>query len=372
MSEYPALKNLINITLVTHLSNRVTTIYPDFQRDAFVKAVDDGLHDLELKPRFSHIADRLRNYLPDDYPTAVQILVQTLDSKDHDFEPIKDIDLLFLSIPTFVEKYGIDHFEESMDAMYIITRYSTCEFAIRPYIINYPDQTLKRLKKWATDESEHVRRLVSEGSRPRLPWAPQLTDFIADPAPTLALLDHLKDDPSLYVRRSVANHLNDISKDHPEKMLDILHDWHPAASEERLWLINHALRSLVKQGHPRALGLLGFGSDKVELQNFAVTPQQLHFGESLTITFDLFSTAKQPQNLMVDYIIHHMKANGKTAPKVFKLKKTTINAGETLTISKQHAIRPITTRKYYAGGHHVEIQVNGTVLGRVSFDLIMD
>ena len=231
---------------------------------------------------------------------------------------------------------------------------------------------MARLHQWALDENEHVRRLVSEGSRPRLPWWPQLTDLIADPSPALALLERLKDDPSLYVRRSVANHLNDIGKDHPELLLARMEAWSKGASDERLWLINHALRSLVKRGDQRALAILGFGPAAVELRDLRLEPSILQFGDELAFSFELRNMSREPQNLMIDFVAHFLKANGKTAPKVFKLKKLRLPVGETASISKRVAIRPISTRKYYPGRQRLEIQVNGRVLGGVDFELMMD
>lgn len=371
MSDFPALKDHIDTQLVTQIANRISLVYPEFADDKFINAVDAELHDLELKPRFGLIADKLYEFLPAHYPDAVQILVEILDSTKHDFEYTKDVGFRMLSIPTFVEKYGTDHLEASMDAMYIITRYTSCEFAIRPFVMKYPDQTLKMLDNWVHDDNEHVRRLVSEGTRPRLPWAPVLRNFVADPSPALAILAHLKDDESLYVRRSVANHLNDITKDHPNLVLETLEEWQTGASEGTHWLINHALRTLIKKGDSRALGLLGYGATQVELQDLNITPQTLHFGESLNLSFKLKSTADTSQNLMIDYVMHFVKANGKTTPKVFKLKKCTLEAGETLTIEKSHSIRPISTRKYYGGQHRIEIQVNGEILGGTDFELIM-
>ena len=372
MSEYPALKDQIDTRLVTQIADRIQVIYPDFASADFVQAVDADLHTLELKPRFGLIADQFNQFLPSHYPDAVQILVDILDEDSHQFEPIDDAGFRMLSVPTFVEKYGTDHFEASMDAMYIITRYTSCEFAIRPFIMKFPEESLERLYTWVHDENEHVRRLVSEGTRPRLPWASQLPDFIADPSPTLDLLQHLRDDPCLYVRRSVANHLNDITKDHAERVLDTLEAWQKGASEGTNWLINHALRTLIKKGDSRALALLGFGDSKVELVDLEVSPKTLYFGNNLTITFDLKSTADTLQNLMIDYVIHFVKANGKTAPKVFKLKKAKLDGGKTLSIQKSHSIRPITTRKYYGGTHRIEIQVNGQILGGTDFELIMN
>ncbi len=372
MAEFPLLKDMIDWLLVKQIADRIAVVHPAFDRDGFVRSVTAELENRELKQRFAWVADKLREYLPADYPTALAILVDILDDADGRFDPIADAGFRLLPIPTFVYRHGLDHFEESLDAIYVITRYTSCEGAIRPFIIHQPGATLARLQQWALDENEHVRRLVSEGSRPRLPWWPQLTDLIADPAPTLALLEHLKDDPSLYVRRSVANHLNDIGKDHPERLLARMEAWSIGAGDERLWLINHALRTLVKRGDQRALAILGYGSPAVELSDLKLAPSVLPFGEELEFSFRLSNLEDEPQNLMIDFVAHFLKANGSTAPKVFKLKKMRLPSGETATISRRFAIRPISTRKYYPGRQRLEIQVNGCVLGGAEFELVMD
>ena len=353
VAEYPLLKDFINAELVEQIADRIVAVYPAFDAVAFVAAVVAGLDALELKARHRLIAAMLREYLPADYPEALQILLAML--RDEQVAPSKDAGLRLMAIPAFVEVYGIDHPRESLDAMPAITRVSSCEFALRPFLIAHPQTTLARLRQWAEHEDEHVRRLVSEGSRPRLPWAPPLRQFIADPAPTLSLLERLKDDPSLYVRRSAANHLNDISKDHPELLLERMAAWNKGAAAERLWLIKHALRTLVKRGDQRALA-----------------PAKLQFGNELEFTFELLNRENAEQSLMIDFVMHFRKANGKTAPKVFKLQQARLAAGEMLSFKKKLAIRPISTRKYYAGRQRLEIQVNGRVLGGADFELVMD
>lgn len=372
MSEFPLLKDMIDLPLARQLAERIEAVYPQFAREKFVAAVDAELHSLELKPRFGLFADKLRAHLPGAYPDALKLLLAILDDDRHKFEPIEDPGFRLLPIPTFVERYGLEHPRQSLDAMYIITRHSSCESAIRPFITRYPEQTMTQLRAWARDSNEHVRRLVSEGSRPRLPWSPQLTQFIADPAPALALLEFLKDDSSLYVRRSVANHLNDISKDHPQIVLDTMQAWRAGAGEERLWLINHALRSLIKMGDPGALAILGYGEPSVALSDLKLSPQRLVFGEELCFSFRLRSISDATQQLMIDYLMHFVKANGKRAPKVFKLKKATLRPGDSLSLSKTHAIRPISTRRYYAGLQRLEIQVNGRIVGGANYELVMD
>ncbi len=372
MSDYPRLKDMINRQLVEQIAERIALVHPAFGRDGFVKAALADLESLELKQRFAWIADKLREHLPDDYPKALDILLRILDETDGRFEPIEDPGFRLQPIPTFVYRHGLEHPEGSLDAMAVITRHTSCEGAIRPYIIRYPAATKARLHQWALEDNEHVRRLASEGSRPRLPWWNQLTDLIADPSPSLALLDHLKDDPSLYVRRSVANHLNDIGKDHPALLLERMEAWSRDAGKERLWLIKHALRSLVKQGDLRALAILGYGEAQVSLSGLELRPDVLQYGNNLEFSFELSSAAESTQNLLVDFVMHFRKANGTTAPKVFKLKTLSLAPGANATISKSLAIRPISTRRYYPGRQRLEIQVNGRILGGRDFELVMD
>lgn len=371
VADYPLLKDFINAELVEQIAGRIVAVHPSFDAVGFVCAVAADLDALELKARHRLIAAELRNFLPPQYPEALGILLAMLEVESGN-QPGQDAGLRLMAIPAFVEIYGLDHPRESLDAMPAITRVSSCEFALRPLLVHHADLTLKRLRAWTKHEDEHVRRLVSEGSRPRLPWAPPLRQFIADPAPTLSLLEALKDDASLYVRRSVANHLNDISKDHPELLLQRMQAWAVKANDERFWLIKHALRTLVKRGDQRALAILGFGAAEVELRGLKLEPAKLQFGNKLEFSFELLNRDDAQQNLMIDYVMHFRKANGKTAPKVFKLKQARLAVGEALSITKKLAIRPISTRRYYAGRQRLEIQVNGRVLGGADFQLVMD
>ncbi len=370
MADFPLLKDFINAELVERIADRIVALHPAFDAAAFRAAVVDDLDKLELKARHRLIAAQLREFLPADFPEALRILVAMLQD-EHD-TPGKESGLQMMAIPAFVEIYGGHHPRESLDAMPAITRVSSCEFALRPILAAHTQATLGRLHEWIEHEDAHVRRLVSEGSRPRLPWAPPLQQFVADPSPSLALLERLKDDSSLYVRRSVANHLNDISKDHPELVLERMEAWSVDAGEERLRLINHALRTLVKLGDQRALAILGYGAANIKLRRVELTPELLQFGNELEFSFELQNCGTSEANLMIDFVMRFLKANGKSAPKVFKLKKARLAAGETLPIKKKLAIRPISTRKYYPGRQRLEIQVNGRVLGGADFELVMD
>lgn len=266
----------------------------------------------------------------------------------------------FLPHACYITKYGLDHFDHAMRLQYELTKRFTAEFSIRAYIDKYPAETYARLTQWATDPNHHVRRLVSEGTRPRLPWAPRLRAYQKDPRPVIALLELLKDDPELYVRRSVANNLNDIAKDHPDLAVEVCRRWMQGASPERQWIIQHALRSLVKQGHSGALELLGVGAKpKIAVSAAKFTPKAAQIGGSVRFEFHLTSTSAKPQSLQIDYRVHFVKANGKTGPKVFKLKRLDLPPRATVTLNGRVSFAPMTTRKPYPDIHVFEAVVNG-------------
>jgi 3-methyladenine DNA glycosylase AlkC len=253
--------------------------------------------------------------------------------------------------------------------MYEITKRHTAEFTIRPFIERYQERIWPILERWTEDSSQDVRRLVSEGTRPRLPWAGQLRQFIAEPGPVIDLLDRLRNDESDYVRRSVGNNLNDIAKDHPERVLEVARRWSVGATPETQWIIGRALRSLVKQGHPDGLAVLGYGPPEIALCRLSITPPEIDLGEAITVAFELTNAQESTQNLVIDLVLHLVRANGKTGRKVFKFTTTTLARSETRQFSKTLKIRPVTTRRYYTGIHRVDVQVNGVVLDGLDFVL---
>jgi 3-methyladenine DNA glycosylase AlkC len=273
-------------------------------------------------------------------------------------------------VTDYVEAYGLDDWQASIPALEEFTQRMSAEFAIRPFIVRYPERTMAHMLEWAQHGSAEVRRLASEGCRPRLPWGIRLQALVADPSPILPILERLKDDESEPVRKSVANNLNDISKDHPGLVLDLLRKWQVDASDEVRWITGHALRTLVKQGHPEALVLLGYPSDaEIAVHNLAVEPKSICIGGDLTLSFDVESLADESLNLMIDYVVYHMRANGTLSPKVFKLTKKTVQPGEVLHIEKKHSFAPVTTRRYYPGEQAIEPKINGQLCGRVGFVL---
>jgi len=271
----------------------------------------------------------------------------------------------------YVGLCGHDYFDLSMKLLKELTKRFSSEFGIRFFLLESPEKTLSILKKWTHDKDRHVRRLASEGTRPRLPWAMRLPLFIKDPAPVMNLLEVLKDDDEEYVRRSVANNLNDIAKDHPDMVADIAARWMKGASKERKKLIRHGCRTLIKNGHKKTLRVLGFKSPKIQHASIEILTPKVVFGDALQFKLSISSDYRSDQALMIDYIIHHQKANGKTSPKVFKWRTTILPPKKTLTATKKHNIRKITTRVYYPGVHTVQIMVNGVFVGTADFELLM-
>jgi 3-methyladenine DNA glycosylase AlkC len=276
----------------------------------------------------------------------------------------------FLYMPHlfFVARHGLDHFEESMRAQHALTQLFTAEFSIRAFLEKYPDRTLARLREWVSDPSHHVRRLVSEGTRPRLPWAPRLRAFQRDPRPVLELLELLRDDPELYVRRSVANNLNDIGKDHPQLLVETARRWMTDATDERRWLIRHALRSAVKRGDRAALAVMGFeGDGSIDIEAVDIKPARVRIGESVRISMTVTTRSETPSPVNIDLRVHFVKANGSTSPKVFKLRSLELAPGVSQRLSKLVSLKQHTTRTHHPGDHRVEALVNGVAQPLGSF-----
>ncbi len=370
MPENFQIRDVFNPQVVSQLAASLNSVWPAFDPVSFCENINPRLPQLTFSERSQLITDVLAKHLPDDFPTAVDVLLKSLPGKIEKQE-IEGYDgFMIMPLSIYVSQHGLEHFELSMQALYEMTQRFTAEFAIRFFIEKYPERTLAVLAEWATDPNPHVRRLVSEGTRPLLPWAMRLQQFVKNPTPTLRLLDLLKNDPELFVRRSVANHLNDHAKNHPDLVVETLNRWkseHPV--EETDWLVKHATRTLVKKGHPGALELIGFkkGAD-VKVENLTVTPA-VKTGDYLEFSFDLVSTGKKPQKLVIDYVIYFKKADGSLAPKVFKMTTKSLPPGERISLQKRHSFRKITTRVYYPGEHEMAIQINGIENGKTHFKL---
>ncbi len=341
-----------------------------FARDAFVVDALDGFDDLELSPRAQRIADAMADHLPDDRTLAMEILLDSLGDVRPSTEELGGMGAFFYwPHVKFVADHGQDDFETAMHLQFELTKRFTAEFSIRSYLVGrHRAATLARLAIWAGDPDPHVRRLVSEGSRPRLPWAPRLSEFVDDPTPVVELLELLRYDDAEYVRRSVANNLNDIAKDHPDLVVGICRRWWTDADEDGRRMIRHALRTLIKAGDPGALDVLGFGaSSPVRLVAGRIDPSTVAIGGKVHVELDLENPADVEAGALVDVRVHFVKANGSSSPKVFKGRELTLRPGERQSFRKMVSIKQHSTRTHYAGEHRVEAIVNGVSVEVATF-----
>ncbi|WP_436976275.1 DNA alkylation repair protein [Nanhaiella sioensis] len=329
-------------------ANIVKEAYPQFDSNHFTKLIYcDDWDSKELKQRMRHITICLRETFPPSYEEALAILYSIAPR-------CRGIEYLFF--PDFVEVYGLEHWDISIAALEHFTKFSTSEGAVRPFIIASPKIMMEQMLQWAKHDDHHVRRLASEGCRPRLPWNIALKDLKIDPTPILPILEYLKRDSSEYVRRSVANNLNDISKDHPHIVKKIAKEWYGHDSHTN-WIIKHGCRTLLKQGDPEALILFGFDTPEgITVDQLSLSCEKLTVGDDLTFSFSITNTSKRPKKLRVDYEIHFVKANNKTSAKKFKITENTFV--DTKTYTRTHSFKDLSTRKHYEGLHMLKILIN--------------
>ncbi|MRX56074.1 hypothetical protein HMPREF3291_05960 [Bacillus sp. HMSC76G11] len=346
-----ALKNIYNEAFIERLISAIEQEYPLFVSEQFrALFFEDGWEDLTLKQRMRKITGGLKHSLPDDYEEALKILYKIAPQ----FSGLGGI-----IFPDYVEQYGLQNWEKSMHALAYFTEFSTSEFAVRPFLLKDPKRMLAQMLTWSTHSNEHIRRLASEGSRPRLPWGTAVPSIKDNPQQTLPILENLKNDDSLYVRKSVANHLNDISYTHADIVLRIAKEW-SGKDKKTDWIIKHACRSLLKKGNRQALALFGYADDSpITIDRLTLHPDTIQIGDSIQMTFELSSESTIP--VRVEYAIDYVKSRGQRNRKVFMLKSTIMKQGENHIISKTHHFKDLTTRKHYEGIHTLSIIVNGVV-----------
>lgn len=358
----PALKEIFNRARLEHIAGALSGLDPKFPQDRFLAVAGENLDGLSIMQRLRQIAVTLDTVMVGSFASKLERLRALAPRINHGFAS--------MILPEFVALYGQDDFDLSMDALKYFTAFGSSEFAIRHFLLRDMTKTLAVMEGWAGDDNEHVRRLASEGSRPRLPWSFQLRPLMLDPSPTAPILETLKADPSLYVRKSVANHLNDITKDNADLAITRVSGW-DIGDARTAWIVRHALRSLIKKGDPRALALIGAGEKaQIRIDGFSVAPSALMLGERLQIAARLSSLAPAPQKLVIDYAVHYVKKAGGLSRKVFKWKELTLSSKETLDISISQVIRDFTTRKHYPGFHRIDLMVNGETMAESGFELM--
>lgn len=358
-----AIKDVFSPGLVAALAAELHEAWPDLDVEAFREEACDGLADRELKARMLHLTAALDHHLPPGFADLEGVIRRALASASFDS---------WMTVPVtyLIAERGIEEPDRALPLLADMTGRFTSEWAVRPFIDRDPATAFGWLSRWTADPDEQVRRLASEGSRPRLPWAPRLARLIDDPTPVVDILDRLFADPSEYVRRSVANNLNDIAKDHPRLALQVAERWSATGDPRAAWVVRRGLRTLASAGDPEALRLLGYDeAAPVALEHLAVAPARLAIGGSVEITFALRAEAA-PTPVVVHYLVHHAGARGVRAPRAFALARRTLTDDRSEAFRRRHTFAQRSVRRLYPGAHRVEIQVNGRVLGGVEVELI--
>lgn len=375
-----AFKDMYNEQFFDKFTKDLKLVIHDFDPCDFVSQVmDHQWEKREYKQRIMHMATVLQKFLPADYRKAIAKILELLDYVKNtlpDFSKIDDKNFGLLALEygpvldKYVEQYGMGDYETSVKAIERITQFTSCEFATHSFIIKYPDKMMEQMLAWSKHEHWGVRRLASEGCRPRLPWAAALPKLKDNPAPIIPILENLKNDPSRFVRLSVANNLNDIAKDNPETVIELAKRW-KGESKEVEWVIKHGCRTLLRQGNPEVMKLFGFGSIKgIGIEKFRVLTPAVQVGESLEFSFNLLNNNHRPTKIRLEYGVYYRKADGTLSKKVHKISEKDY-AGNSLTqITRKHSFRVVTTRRFHPGLHRVALIINGKEFEKHDFELI--
>lgn len=367
------LKNIYSREFFETLADLLNQVLSSFDKEQFLSDIYDAEWEgRELKDRMRHISNVLKQHLSGNYQESVNQLLELIaivnNTKIGNEIPLAG--LAFMFIPDFIERNGIDDFDTSIYAMESITQFASCEFAVRPFIIKYESQMLDQMLSWANHKNEHVRRLASEGSRPRLPWAMALPSLKKDPSPILPILELLKGDESEYVRRSVANSVNDISKDNVDIVVGIAKKW-IGKTKEIDWVVKHACRSLLKDGHREVLQLFGFGSvDSVFIKNLHLEDHAVKVEKDLVFSFEIHNDSNKPKKIRLEYGLYFQKKNGSLSRKVFKISEKDYAQKSTTKIKRKQSFRLISTRVYHTGLHKLSLIVNGVEMEIKEFQLV--
>lgn len=364
-----ALKNIYSKAFFNSLSDCLGEVVPNFNKNVFLNQIfSTEWNQLELKQRMRHITHVLGNFFPKEFHESaryIKLLINNLEQKGY-----KETSIEFMFLPDFIEVYGINDFETSIELIEIVTQFTSCEFAVRPFIISNQNKMLKQMFDWSNHKNHMVRRLASEGCRPRLPWAIAIPSLKKNPEPIIPILENLKDDSSEFVRRSVANNLNDISKDNPNAVIRLVESWQGKTTETD-WVIKHACRTLLKQGDLDVLKLFGFGSvEKIKINNFEIIKAKVKIGTFLEFTFELKNTNSSSSKIRLEYGLYYQKANGTLSKKVFKISEREYPKNSTTIINRKQSFKIITTRKFHLGKHQLSIIINGKEFNKIDFELI--
>ncbi|OXB06812.1 DNA alkylation repair protein [Flavobacterium pectinovorum] len=362
------IKDIYSVTFYEKFGQAVAEVHSTFDKQKFIEAIYEGnFAQKEWKERMKHTTVVLHQFMPQNFPEAVSLIDKIIENlKKNNFT---DGNLAFIFFADYIETYGLDDFKTSAKALVSITQFISCEFAVRPFILKYQGKMIDEMVKWSLHENHHVRRLASEGSRSRLPWAMAIPFLKKDPASILPILENLKNDPSEYVRRSVANNLNDIVKDNPEIVLEIAKKWR-GLSKETDAIIKHGCRTLLKQGHPEILSHYGLESTNIELSNFEIKTPKVKIGDYLQFQFHLNNKNEEDKIIRLEYAVHYKKSKGHLAKKVFKISEKIYQPNQLTKVDRNQSFKIITTRVFHKGMHQLSIIINGTESEALEFELI--
>ncbi|MFC6102387.1 DNA alkylation repair protein [Olivibacter domesticus] len=361
------IKNIYNPLFYNDLVDRMVPLLPTLEKATFMDRIfSNNFEQMEWKERMHHTTRVLHTFMPENFSEASPILIKIVDELMVTEKGKDSLALIFL--PQYIAMYGLESFKEAIPALEKTTQLVSAEFAVRPFLLKYGNEMIYEMTKWSHHENHKVRRLASEGSRPRLPWGLAIPALKKNPAPILPLLEHLKNDPSEWVRKSVANSLNDIAKDHPQVVLEIANKW-KGISKETDAIIKHGCRTLLKQGNTEALRYFGFQHTFISINGVELSTPTVHIGGHLSFSFIITNTANIEKIIRLEYGIHYLKANGKHYKKVFKISERLYKANEISKITRRHSFKPITTRVFYSGQHHLTIILNGSEMAQTSFVL---
>lgn len=354
------LRNAFTVETITYIGRQIASAWPQFPEDSFIEQAHADFESLSFGDRSKKITSALESFLPGDFPQAADILIRSLGPEPKTEKLVGFEGFYIMPLTGFVAKKGLDHPGISLGALYEMTKRFSAELDIRPFIAKYPRRTLDFLGSLIEDQSPFARRLASEGTRPRLPLCTRISEFQIDPTPVIKILDRLYTDENLMVRRSVANSLNDISKDNPDVAVDTLARWKGENPSRNLdWIVRHGMRTLVRKSHPGAFSLLGYYGEEFIIEDFALDRERLTLGDSLKFSWRIVSESTESQNLALNYIIYFKKANGDALPKVFRLPSKILAANKVLSLKKIHKFLPFKNQSFYPGYHYVELQING-------------
>ncbi|MBB6111412.1 3-methyladenine DNA glycosylase AlkC [Mucilaginibacter lappiensis] len=361
------LKDIYSPAFYGRFTEVLTHVLPDFDKKRFLSLIFmDGYENKALKERMRHNSIVLHEFMPANFTTATEVVKKIITRLR--VEHFGEDSLAMMFLPDYIEVYGLDDYEVAVKALEFITQFVSCEFAVRPFLLKYTEKIMKQMQLWSVHENYKVRRFASEGSRPRLPWGLAIPALKKDPTQVLAVLENLKNDPSEWVRKSVANNLNDISKDHPEVMIAIVRQWH-GVSKETDAIIKHASRTLLKSGHAEILQHYGLESKSITMTDFQILTPEVKIGDSLEFTFTVTNDHAEKQTVRLEYGVYYNKANGQLSKKVFKISERLYLPGERAVVKRKQSFKLITTRTFYPGKHRLSIIINGEEKELQSFDI---